>query len=178
MFSTLSKTWQVNHGTPIAICSILVAVVMSIAWRFDLVPDIGPPSSFAPGLLGGRATPPQTLLIVTATAPIKEGELTLLIQDDGLSLVHTHNAPIHDGIAEFVVTQLKRGTYVGRAYIDMNENGQLDMTEEGKALEPAGLVTTTTPRSAEPFPEGVFEILQDPVFVKVAIRAPPPARSN
>jgi Uncharacterized protein conserved in bacteria (DUF2141) len=178
MLSTLSKTWQVNHGTPIALCSLLAAALMSIAWRFDLIPEIGPPSSFAPGLLGRRSAPAQTLLIVTASAPVKEGNLTLLIQDDELNSVHTQTAPIHDGFSEFVVTQLKRGTYVGRAYIDQNENGQLDISEGGVFLEPAGLVYPTTPRTQEPFPEGVFEVFQDPVFVKVVLRAPTTIRGN
>jgi uncharacterized protein (DUF2141 family) len=168
MFSSLVKTWQVNHGTPIAICSLIVALVMSIAWRFDLIPDIRPPSNFVPGY-GSRQTTPATLLIVTITSDvIQEGDCIFQLVDESMTPVFSQTCTLKDGQAEFVVTSLRRGTYAGLAFIDSNQDGEFNV-ENGVAKEPFGWIRPKRNQPTQAMADSVFELSQEPTFVKVHI---------
>ncbi len=75
------------------------------------------------------------------------------------------------GLSEFVVTDLARGTYAAMAFIDINENLQLDLADDGSPAEPFAFAKVSH-RSEENLANGVFNVSVEPVFVKFHLKVP------
>ncbi len=146
---------------------------MSVAWRFDLIPDISPPSGFTPTLMGTRQSTPATLLIVSVTSDIvKEGSFNLQIWelvDESPTTVYSQTGTLSEGESDFVVTQLRRGTYSGMAFVDVNQDGEMNFDKNGTPKEPFGLLHIKKGGPSQGMADTVFDLGQDPVFVKIHI---------
>lgn len=151
---------------------------MSMLWWFDLIPDM---SAFTPASKPNfRATSSKKsvkLVVYIESVSVKEGELTFQIEapsgyDDGsLTTVLSQEVKLNEGLAEFVVSDLINGTYVGLAFMDINKNGVLDLDAQGRPTEPFAAARQTTPAPERKLGPGVFVISSsEPVFVHLNLR--------
>lgn len=120
---------------------------MSIAWRFDLVPEIGPPLSQPTAGIAEFAPPPvhpNILVVSIRSLDLREGNVILQVvgppQTEGeqLSPIYSRTAKLQDGQAEFVVTRLSRGTFAAYAFVDLDDNQEFSMDKRGQPTEPYG----------------------------------------
>ena len=105
---------------------------------------------------------PSAELIATSDAPCNE--LT--------SPLESRTTTLQNGLSEFVITGLSRGTYAGLAFVDTNGNGQVDLAEDGSPAEPFGLVKVRTQDEPKTLSNGAFEVMGDPVFLKIHLLRP------
>jgi uncharacterized protein (DUF2141 family) len=88
------------------------------------------------------------------------------IGSESMQPLESRTTTLQDGLSEFLVTNLPRGLYAGRAFVDTNGNGQVDLTEDGSLAEPFGLVKVRSQDDSKSRANGEFELFGDPVFVK------------
>ena len=124
-------------------CGFLVAIFMSVMWRFDLIPDIRPIMRTSPTLMGSRTRTMANIVVVTVTCEdVPNAQVTIQFftpsetGSDSLTPLESRNEQLDGGIKEFLVTDLARGAVAGIAYIDLNGNGQLDIADDGTSMEP------------------------------------------
>ncbi len=179
MLSKIANIWRDNHGSALTICGLLVALIMSIAWRFDLVPEIGPPLSQPTALYGVRApVHPNILVVSIRSLDLREGNVILQVvgppQTEGeqLSPIYSRTAKLQDGQAEFVVTQLSRGAFAAYAFVDLDDNQEFSMDKRGQPTEPYGFARLAGGSEPKQLAEGVFELSNEPVFIKFQLRTP------
>ncbi len=185
MFNQLIQIWRNNHGPILFISGFVVAIVMSVMWRFDLIPDVRPVMRSSPTLLGSRARVPTNVVVVSVTSE-ETPEAMVTIQfftpsDSGgesLSPLESRTEQLDGGVKEFLITDFTRGAVAGVAYVDLNENAQLDISEDGTPIEPFAFASAKQAEGAQPFGRGVFEVGTDPVFVKFRLKQPSNAATS
>ena len=140
-------------------------------------------------LIGSRATPLPSILVVSITTDDSPNAEVLMqiysatdIGSESLSPLESHTSTLHDGLSEFVITGLPRGTFAGLAYVDINNNGQIDLAEDGSPAEPFGFAKFKERDEAKSLANGVFEVGGEPTFVKIHLLKPKspvtPARAS
>lgn len=179
MLKQLTDIWRNNHGSILFASGCVVAIVMSIAWRLDLIPDIRPTLRTSPTLMGGtrsKVVPNIVVVSVTSDEPL-DGEVTFQVftppdtPNEPLVPFTSRTHRMERGVSEFVVTDLARGTYAAMAFIDINSNLQLDLADDGAPAEPFAFAKVSH-RSDETLANGVFNVALEPVFVKFHLKAP------
>jgi uncharacterized protein (DUF2141 family) len=181
MLSKMATIWKNNHGSTLTVCGLVVAMLMSIAWRYDIFPEIGPPSELGTPLYG-RRLPRPTNIVVVAIRSLDTQEGTVILQVVGPPLsegeallpIYSRSAKLQDGLAEFVVTDLPRGTYAAFAYLDSDHNDELNLDDSGVPTEPYGFARISGGREPRQLADGVFELINEPVFLKFQLRKPSP----
>ena len=86
--------------------------------------------------------------------------------------VDTRTVTIRNGLSEFLLTSLPRGSYAGLAYVDVNTNGQIDLADDGSPAEPFGFAKVSSPAEAQSVANGVFDVSGDPTFIKIHLIRP------
>lgn len=177
MLKHLLNIWRNNNGTLLFACGLGVVIVMSILWRLDMIPDIGKTLRTSPMIIGSRVTPLPNIVVVSITSDdLKNAEVVTQLfsntPSDTLAPLESRTTVMHDGLSEFLITGLARGTYAGIAFVDVNSNGQVDLAEDGSAMEPFGMMKVRTFDESKSLPSGVFELSGDPIFVKIKLLAP------
>lgn len=184
MLSKIANLWQDNHGSALTICGLLVALIMSIAWRYDLVPEVGPPSNVIPTLTGQRPIVKPNILVATIRSQeAREGKLILQIvgppaaENEPLEPVYSRQVALQEGVAEFVVTELSLGTYAAFAFLDLDGNEVLNIDDAGLPAEPFGFARSVGSAEPKKLGDGVFELSGEPVFIKIQLRVPVTSRT-
>ncbi len=179
MLKQIIHIWRNNNGTILFACGAAVVAVMSMLWRFDMIPDIGQSLRASPMLIAGRVTSLPNIVVVSITSddfPDAEVHMQVFAAPDMVSEfsspVESRTTTLHNGLSEYLLMGLARGTYGGIAYIDSNANGQIDLAADGSAAEPYGLVRVSTPAEAHTLPKGVFEVPGEPTFIKIQLMKP------
>ncbi len=185
MLKQLIQVWRNNHGPILFVSGFLVAICMSVLWRFNMIPDIGPALRASPRLMGDRTKPAPNIVVVSITSEdAPDAEITLQFfappefANETLTPLETRKERLDDGIAEFLLTDLARGTFAAIAYIDANENMQLDISEEGIPTEPYAFASSKRANDASAQAKGVFEVGNEPTFIKFTIKAPLAAQAQ
>lgn len=180
MLKQIMNIWRNNNGTFLFACGLSVVVLMSILWRFDMIPDIGQSLRASPTLIaGGRVTVMPNIVVVSISSedfPTAEVHMQVFstpeLVSESLSAIENRRTTLRNGLSEFVILGLSRGAYAGLAYIDTNENGQIDFAEDGSPAEPIGFARVNLPDDAPALGRGVFEVTGDPTFVKIHLTKP------
>ncbi len=179
MLKQLINIWRNNNGTVLFVCGITVVAVMSVLWRFDMIPEIGPSLRASPMLVGSRANPLPNIVVVSITSEDSPNAEVLMqifsppdIGSEALSPLESHTTTLQDGLSEFLITGLSRGTFAGLAFVDTNSNGQIDLAEDGSPAEPFGFAKVKPRDESKSFANGVFEVTGDPTFVKIHLLKP------
>jgi uncharacterized protein (DUF2141 family) len=179
MLTKIINIWQNNYGTFLFACGIGVVIAMSVLWRLDLIPEIGPSLRASPMMLGGRATPPPNIVVVSITSEDSpDAEVLLQIFSaydfggESMSPLETRHIVMHHGLSEFLITGLVRGAYAGLAFVDTNNNGELDLASDGSPVEPFGFARAITNDESKSLANGVFEVSGEPAFVKIHLLKP------
>ena len=179
MLKQLLQVWRNNHGPILFTSGFLVAIFMSVMWRFDLIPDIRPIMRTSPTLMGSRTRTMANIVVVSVTCEdVPNAQVTIQFftpsetGSDSLTPLESRNEQLDGGIKEFLVTDLARGAVAGIAYIDLNGNGQLDIADDGTSMEPFAFASAKSPDGAQPAARGVFEVELEPVFVKFRLQQP------
>ena len=179
MLKQIFNIWRNNNGTFLTACGLAVMIVMSILWRFDLIPDLGQSLRVSPILLGGRVTSLPNIVVVSITSddfPTAEVQMQVFstpeMVNESLSPIESHLTTLRNGLSEFLLMGLARGAYAGIAYIDVNNNGQLDLGEDGSPAEPYGFAKASSQDDSQPLAGGVFEVTGDPAFIKIHLKKP------
>jgi uncharacterized protein (DUF2141 family) len=179
MLKQIINIWRNNNGTFLFVCGLAVVSIMSVLWRFDMIPEIGPSLRASPMMIGGRTTAVPTILVVSITsedAPDAEVLMQIFsaigIGSELTSPLESRTTTLQDGLSEFVITGLSRGTYAGLAFEDTNGNGQVDLAEDGSPTEPFGLVKVRSQDESKSLSNGAFEVLGEPVFLKIHLLRP------
>ena len=179
MLKQIINSWRNNNGTILFVCGLAVMIVMSILWRFDLVPDIGQSLRASPIMIGGRAATLPNIVVVSITSkdfPNTEVHMQVFstpeLVNESLSPIETRTTMMRDGLSEFLIMGLPRGIYAGLAYVDTNSNGIIDLAENGTPAEPFGFVKVSSQGESQSLANGVFEVSGDPTFVKINLTKP------
>lgn len=179
MLKQLIQVWRNNHGPILFTSGFIVAIVTSVMWRFDLIPDIRPVMRSSPTLLGNRTRTLTNIVVVSITYDENPNALVTVqfftpseSGSDSLTPLESRSEQLEGGSKEFLVTDLARGAVAGIAYVDLNQNSQLDIDENGTANEPFAFATVKQPENAPPAARGVFEVGMEPVFVKFRLKQP------
>ncbi len=179
MLKQLLQVWRNNHGPILFVSGFLVAICMSVLWRFNLIPDIGPALRASPTLLGSRSKSLHNIVVVTVTSDDSTSEEVTLqffspseIASETLTPVDTRTERLEGGTAEFLISDLPRGTFAAIAYMDANENMQLDVSEDGTPTEPFAFATTKQANDISVRAKGVFEVGMEPTFLKFDLKQP------
>jgi uncharacterized protein (DUF2141 family) len=179
MLKQIINIWRNNNGTLLFICGAAVVVVMSVLWRFDMIPDIGQSLRASPTVMGGRVTALPTIVVVSITSDdITTADVqmqiftTPAIVSESLVPIETRTVTMRAGLSEFLVTGLARGAYAAIGYIDINSNGQIDLAADGSPAEPFGFAKTSSQIDSQTLANGVFEVSGEPAFVKIHLLKP------
>lgn len=179
MLKQISHIWKNNNGTVLAVCGFSAVIMMSVLWRFDLIPDIGQSLRVSPMLVGGRATSLPNIVVVSVTyedmpdADVFTQVFTAVNGDNELlTPVESRSTTLRNGLSEFLLIGLARGVYAGLAYVDVNGNGQIDLAEDGSAAEPLGFARVNTQDAEHASAKGVFEVSGEPTFIKIHLSKP------
>ncbi len=179
MLSKIADIWRNNYGSTLTIFGLVVALVMSVASRYDLVPTIGPPSNQSPTLYGRRLNSQTTILVVSIRSQdFREGTVVFQVVgppqavDEPLVPIFSRTVKLQDGLAEFVVTELARGTFAAFAFLDPNDSQELVMDQSGLPTEPYGFARPAGVNEPKLLADGVFELTTEPVFIKIQLRKP------
>ena len=195
MLKQLIQVWRNNHGPILFVSGFVVAICMSVLWRFNLIPDIGPALRASPTLMGNRSKPATNIVVMTVTSDeLPDAEVTIQffsppdMLSDTLTPLEIRTERLESGLKEFVKTDLPRGTFAAIAFVDLNENMQLDINDEGLPTEPFAFATSNRTKDASTLANGVFEVGLEPTFLKFKLKnpvageasqpAPQPASSN
>jgi len=179
MLKQIINIWRNNNGTILFACGLAVVIVMSILWRFDMIPDVGQSLRASPMLIGGRVTSLPNIVVVSITSedpPAAEVHMQVFstpeMIGDSMSPIESRITTMQNGISEFLIMGLARGTYAGIAYIDSNDNGQIDLAEDGSPAEPFGFAKVRSEDDTQSLANGVFDVSGDPIFVKINLIKP------
>ncbi len=152
---------------------------MSILWRFNMIPDIGQSLRVSPILIGGRIKSAPNIVVVSITSDdLQDAEVHMQVfSSPGMvselsTPVDTRTVTIRNGLSEFLLTSLPRGSYAGLAYVDVNTNGQIDLADDGSPAEPFGFAKVSSPAEAQSVANGVFDVSGDPTFIKIHLIRP------
>ena len=185
MLKQLIQVWRNNHGPILFVSGFLVAICMSVLWRFNLIPDIGPALRASPTLMGTRAKTVPNIVVVSITLDDSpDAEVTLQVfsppdvASETLTPLETRTVQLDEGVAEFVMTALPQGTFAAIAYFDVNENMQLDISDEGTPTEPYAFASSKQSNDASTRAKGVFEVGTEPAFVKFNLKNPLSAEAS
>lgn len=178
MLNKMANIWHNNHGSTLTICGLVVALVMSIIWRYDLVPEIGPPSITNPSLSGKRTTPQSIVVVTINSASEQNAKVSLRIvganygEEDPPPTIfsrfvnYSSSTTLRNGLSEMVLTDVSRGTYGAFAFIDEDGNEEVTFDADGVPLEPFAIARQTSVETPEGTLEGGFELGSEPVFLK------------
>ncbi|MDX1928034.1 MAG: DUF2141 domain-containing protein [Pirellulaceae bacterium] len=179
MLKQIINIWRNNNGSFLFACGLTVVLVMSVLWRFDMIPDLGQSLRASPMMIGGRVTSMPTVVVVsitsedTATADVHmQVFASPEMINESLSPIETRVTTMKNGLSEFLIMGLARGAYAGIAYVDLNGNGQIDLADDGMPAEPFGFAKVTSPEDSQTLANGVFEVTGDPTFVKIHLKKP------
>jgi uncharacterized protein (DUF2141 family) len=188
MLKQLIKIWRSNNGTILFAFGVVAAIFMSILWRFDMIPDIGPALRASTMIIGARQTKHVPSIVVVSITSANYPDADVIMQifsapdlaSESTTPFETRTTTLRDGLAEFVILDLPRGTFAGFAFIDANGNGQIDLAEDGSPAEPMGYATAKQQDESKALGNGVFEVTGEPAFVKIHLLKPtaPSSRSR
>jgi uncharacterized protein (DUF2141 family) len=181
MLKQIINIWRNNNGSFLFACGLTVVLIMSVLWRFDMIPDLGQSLRASPMLIGGRVTSLPTIVVVSITSDeTVTGEVQMQIfsspemLSESLSPIESRVTTLRNGKSEFLIMGLARGAYAGVAYVDTNYNGLIDFTDDGVPTEPFGFAKVSTPEDTQALASGVFEVTGDPSFIKIHLKNPKP----
>lgn len=188
MLKQIVDIWRNNYGSLLSGCGLAVVIVMSVLWRFDMIPDIGQSLRASPMMIGPRvASLPNIVVVSIMSDDLQDAEVLMQVYSapglpsDTLAPLESRATVMQSGLSEFLITGLARGTYAGLAYVDTNSNGQVDLAQDGSPAEPFGMVKMKTYDESKSLPDGVFEVSGEPTFVKIHLlkpKSPVPSRSS
>ncbi len=177
MLKQIINIWRNNNGSTLFVCGLLVVFFMSVLWRFDMIPDIGQSLRASPMMIGSRVTSMPTIVVVSITSDdYKSSDVQMQIfsapemVSESLAPLESRTTTMRDGLSEFLIMGLARGTYAGIAYVDVNSNGQIDLADDGSPAEPCGFAKASPHGETQAL--GVFEVSGDPTFVKIHLLKP------
>lgn len=172
MRSYVRSVWRDNHGGWLLSVAALACISLGIVWRLDLVPEFEISRSPKRPLLSQTITSQNSILVAQINASDKSADvrgMILLFPPDGDPLQPPSFQQAFQLDASGMTTVLmvlQPGTFKVIAFLDLNNNGQLDF-EESKPLEPMRLPSATGMRDGTDLPQSDLEVVlapQVPVF--------------
>lgn len=168
MWKNLYKTWSSNHGWLLSGASLIVGLVASCIWYLDLVPQLNFVSGGVKQPLISQSIQPQNGVLVAQVNALPESK-----RKKGRILLYTQSidqtqTPEYQEKFEFdergnaaILLVVPASEYMAIAFIDDNDNGQLDFDGE-TALEsfrlPRTLASGQVIPSENPAEGGVIKL--------------------
>lgn len=168
----MRNAWRDNHGGWLLGVASVACITLAVIWKLDLVPDFEISQSPKRPLLSQTITSQNSILVAQVNASEESAGvrgMILLFPPEGDPLQppsFQQSFQLDSSGMTTVLMVLQQGTFKVIAFLDLNENGQLDF-EENKPLEPMRLPSIAAVRDAFTLPESELEVVlapQVPVF--------------
>jgi len=148
MWTNVRNVWRENNGGWLLVVGVTASVLLGVLWRWELIPDIAISTAPQKPLLSQTITRQNSILVAQIMAPQGESGTKGLIL-----LFRPENDPqqppafqqlfqLDESGMTTVLMVLPPGTYSVFAFLDKNNNGQLDF-EGSVPLEPMKLPTSS-----------------------------------
>lgn len=157
MLQNILKSWKRNHGNLLLTIGVVAALIMSLVWYFNILPDVEfvPDSTLSTQLPAGtNKTTPVFILVSGPVSPLGQQR-----RPSGIIQVHASDGnldadtqPIqqweftldHAGFATIGLMPPRSGSLAIVVFLDRNENGVLDYNSSGRPTEPLRITPDTT----------------------------------
>lgn len=142
MLENINKTWSTNHGWLLSGASLIVGLVACLIWYLDWVPEINFVNFTTKPPLVSQSIQPQSGILVAQINASSERQ-----GKKGRILLYSRNAEqtqppqyqekfvLDERGASAILLIVPTAEYMAIAFIDENDNGQLDFEDE-QAVEP------------------------------------------
>lgn len=148
MWTYVRTVWRENNGGWLLVVGVVACVLLGTLWRWELIPDIAISSTPRKPLLSQTITRQNSILVAQVTAPKEAAGTNGLIllfrpeNDAQQPPTFQQGFQLDESGMTSVLMVLPPGSYNVVAFLDINNNGQLDF-DGSKPLEPMELPSST-----------------------------------
>jgi uncharacterized protein (DUF2141 family) len=171
MWTYMRHVWRENNGGWLLLAGIAASLLLGFLWRWQLIPDIKISKTTQQPLLSQTIARQNSVLVAQIMASdVEAGSKGLILlfrpeNDPQQPPAFQQSFRLDDSAMTTVLMVLPPGTYSVFAFLDKNDNGQLDF-EGTVPLEPMKLPSSSIRSNSESQESGaeVTLVPQIPVF--------------